>query len=66
MSLISLLTTINMSTESNLRIEENLNKKNFESQEFILRKILKSKEIFEYVESDVIGEFNKKLEYVYK
>ena len=31
MSLISLLTTINMSTESNLRIEENLNKKNFES-----------------------------------
>jgi len=51
-----------MPTKSNLRIEERLNEKNFENWEFILEKILKSKEIFEYVESDVIGELNEKHE----
>jgi len=45
-----------------LQPEERLNSKNFEEWEFLIKNILESEQVLEYIKSDVISEINTKLE----
>ena len=50
-----------MSNETKLRTEDILNKDNFENWEFLIKNILKSLKILQYVNENVIGKLNDNL-----